>query len=122
MRGHRLATLPGHWRAGDRAYHLLPEAGRGRPERGRRRLGRDRDRRRDPPLADAVYLPGQRQAGPVAAASGDPAERPLDLAVKDLVGDGLEGDPDGTGGDAVEGGAGGVDLGLGGAAGLGEGG
>jgi hypothetical protein len=122
MRGIAWRLYPATGALATGAYHLLPEAGRGRPERGRRRLGRGRDRRRDPPLADAVYLPGQRQAGPVAAASGDPAERPLDLAVKDLVGDGLEGDPDRTGGDAVEGGAGGVDLGLGGAAGLGEGG
>ena len=32
----------------------------------------------------------------MAAASGDPAERPLDLAVKDLVGYRLEGSPYGT--------------------------
>ena len=43
------------------------------------------------------------------------------LAVEDLVGHRLEGGPDRAGGDAVEGGPGGVDLGLGGAAGLGEG-
>jgi hypothetical protein len=51
-----------------------------------------------------------------------PAARSLDLAVQDLVGDGLEGGADGAGGDAGEGGSGGVDLGLGGVAGLGEGG
>jgi hypothetical protein len=45
-----------------------------------------------------------------------------DLAVEDLVGDCGEGGADGAGGNTVEGGAGGVDLGLGGAAGLGEGG
>jgi hypothetical protein len=47
---------------------------------------------------------------------------PLDLAVQDLVGDLGEGVADGAGWDAGEGGAGGVDLGLGGVAGLGEGG
>ena len=46
----------------------------------------------------------------------------LDLAVEDLVGDCGESGADGAGGNAVEGGAGGVDLGLGGAAGLAEGG
>ena len=45
-----------------------------------------------------------------------------DLAIQDLVGDLRQGDPDRSRRNPLEGGAGGVDLGLGGAAGLGEGG
>ena len=67
-----------------------------------------------------VRLRGTRS--PIRLGWAGPAARSLDLAVQDLVGDGLEGGPDGAGGDAVQGGSGGVNLGLGGVAGLGEGG
>jgi hypothetical protein len=50
-----------------------------------------------------------------------PVRDPLDLAVEDLVGDGLEGGADRAGRDPLQGGARGADLGLGGVAGLGEG-
>ena len=61
--------------------------------------------------------------GPACRSDWDEPDRPpLDLAVQDLVGDRLEGGADRAGGDAGEGGSGGVDLGLGGVAGLGEGG
>jgi hypothetical protein len=50
------------------------------------------------------------------------AQIPLHLAVQDLIGDRLEGGADRPGGNPLEGGPGGVDLGLGGVAGLGEGG
>jgi hypothetical protein len=60
--------------------------------------------------------------GSAGRSDGGGRRTPLDLAVQDLVGDGLEGGADGAGGDAVQGGSGGVDLGLGGVAGLGEGG
>jgi hypothetical protein len=49
------------------------------------------------------------------------ARPPLDLAVKDLVGHRLEGGANRARRDPREGGSGGVDLGLGGLAGLGEG-
>ena len=58
----------------------------------------------------------------------DPGERSArsgsgsDLAVQDLVGHGLEGGANGPTGNALQGGAGRVDLGLGGVAGLGQGG
>ena len=48
--------------------------------------------------------------------------RCLDLAVQDLVGDGLEGGANRARRNPLKGRPGGVDLGLGGAAGLGEGG
>jgi len=68
--------------------------------------------------ATAGGLPRDQRADPI----GRTGARTLDLAIQDLVRDLGEGDPHRPRRHPLQGGAGRVDLGLGGAAGFGEGG